>query len=342
MTSRTDSVQGDALAFFGLPMQPPVAHELLTQYLQLAICTAAVPVGRDLEQTIAEVIEYRQVIESQLLLKIALRGADPERIIGTSRCAVVLGLQNMPAAGTKITEAVYSLYDAGVRIITPSYEGANEYGGGFLEPDVGLTIRGEILLTTCARLGMIVDLSHVGLQTASDILDFAEDRRSPKLKLMASHGGIADLFAGTTDPHMPRNLPLSMLMRLVGVGGLVGIYTLTFGLHESDDSTEPFLRHLDLAVRHLGSANVCIGSDAVYHEVDTAAQLVQFEKMRAMLDPTGVKGARCPDTLPSLNSVERMPRIEDDLLLAGFGPRSVLDDILGESLLRWLTDNLPE
>ncbi|MBI2798029.1 membrane dipeptidase [Candidatus Saccharibacteria bacterium] len=335
----------DSLAFLNLPMQPPIAVPELPQHLNLAICTAAIPVGLNFGQTLESVHDFRLCIEKQDHLQLILSQGDLRylsRVSGVT--GVVLSLQNMPTPDNGIANGLKQFYDAGVRVLTPCYEDTNNFGGGFLTPQQPLTEEGWHLIEQSAQLGMIIDLSHVGLMSAQSVLHFGELRHNSdcKPKLMASHGGIADIFAGTTDPARPRNLPLDLLKRLVAVGGLVGIYTLTFGLDESHDGIGPFLWHLSKAVRELGSANVCIGSDAVYHEVDTGAQAVQFEKMRAKLDPTGVKGSRSPDTMPQFNTVERMPRIKTSLVAAHLGPAEVREDILGESLRRWLLANLPE
>jgi microsomal dipeptidase-like Zn-dependent dipeptidase len=119
------------------------------------------------------------------------------------------------------------------------------------------------------------------------------------------------------------------------MNGIVGLYTLTFGLDAEDDSLKPFVRHFAHAVDLLGPEIVAIGSDGVYQSLDPAQQASLFAMLKEKIDPRGNFKARFPDQPEVLNTPYRMDRIMDRLLGEGFSETTV-QSIIGKNAERFL------
>ena len=239
---------------------------------------------------------------------------------------LVGGLQSPPDDATY--EDLGLMRGAGIIFMTLAYQGLSRFGGGFAEPDEHLTCRGEDLLEAMSAVGMSLDLAHVGETTARDALDYIEARSLP-LRVVATHTGCQAVY------HYDRNLPDDILERVAALDGLVGIATLTFALHESDNTLGPFRRHLDHAIEICGEDHVAIGTDGIYKTIDLREQEAIFAMMKAKIDPGNILRARFPDQPVELNSASRMAIIKDVLFDAGIHPATV-EKLCGDNLFAFL------
>ncbi len=87
---------------------------------------------------------------------------------------IILTVEGGAVLGGDIKK-VQTLYDMGVRIMTLTWNGANELGDGIMEPeDRGLTGFGRAVVREMERVGIIVDLSHAGEKLFHDTAEIAE------------------------------------------------------------------------------------------------------------------------------------------------------------------------
>ena len=242
--------------------------------------------------------------------------------------ALLFGLQHPPAGGK--LERIARL---GVRVTTIGYETESEYGSGFANPKQGLTEKGKALLEEIARCGMILDLSHASHQMARDALEYREARGLP-LKVMASHTGCFEVYAH------PRNLPLDVLKGIRAADGYVGIYTLTFGLHDSDNSPCAFQRHLDFALCHLGYTHVGIGSDGVHKRMDLKARQAQFARMDKKLVAATNFRPRDPIEPEDFIGPDKFRCIEHYLTRSFPYSREMLEGVMGKNFHHFLAQAL--
>lgn len=239
----------------------------------------------------------------------------------------VYGLQNPPENAT--SSDLDSLSFLGIRFMTLAYECENEYGGGFATPDAPLTERGMKLLDHMAEARMVLDLSHAGHQTARDALKYISNQ-AVKTKVVATHTACHVLF------NHGRNLPDDVLLGIRKQGGLVGLVTMSWMLHESDDTIWPFLFHLNHLVNLIGEDNVCLGTDGVYHRLDPQEEQARYEMMKDKLDPRGNFRTRYPMEPVELNRPDRMSVIQDKLLNIDC-PKELIRKVMGENLISFLS-----
>ncbi len=330
----------DAMAFLAGPGKPPIAHPRLSTFLTYGLVTAAPPSPqfRLTEQILDYVHDFKGQIRSQSHLQIIETSGDLHRVITGLHTGLVLGLQQAPYDVSE--DNLKRLFEAGIRVIGTSYQGQpngddHPLGGGFLDPEKRLTQLGRRFLGWCNDLGLIVDLAHAGHATARDIVHYADRMSFPGL--MVSHTG------SHTVCHRLRNLPDDVLLAVMARNGIVGIYTLTFGLSADDDTWHPMVRHLNhLAKIGGGSEHLCVGTDGVYQSLDKEEWRTHFNRMKPVFDPTGQQGARWPDQPFELNEVSRLERLQSLITNEGWeGDARDLDGVLGLNLFRFFRHNLP-
>lgn len=104
------------------------------------------------------------------------------------------------------------LYKLGVRIMQICYNTKNNIGCGQQEPvDTGVTRFGQQVIWEMNRLGMIVDLSHVGYKTTMDAMELSKD------PCIFSHVGIRKF-----NPNI-RNIQDDQIKACAAKGGVIGL-----------------------------------------------------------------------------------------------------------------------
>ena len=144
---------------------------------------------------------------------------DVERIAGSGKRAIMIGVENGYPIGTELAN-LEKFYRLGARYLTLSHNGHNQIcdscnpssrlGDEQSEHD-GLSRFGERVVAEMNRLGMMIDVSHVASESFWDLI------RVSKAPLIASHSGCRGL-----NDH-PRNLDDSQLKALANSGGVIQI-----------------------------------------------------------------------------------------------------------------------
>jgi membrane dipeptidase len=309
----------DSLAFLGPQGKAPILDPEIK--LDLAHLTAAPPWLTATDEILNAVLGFRETLERQGI-RIIASGED----VDGNGLGVVLGLQSPPHDASP--ENLMRLREAGIRVMSIAYQDENPYGSGFLHPNIGLSDKGEDFLYLCDEAGFILDFSHAGHETAEEALRCFEG------PVCASHTGVWEIY------QTPRNLPTSLLQWIVENGGYVGIYTLTFGLSDADDSLAPFQRHLMAAGTACGWEVVGLGTDGVYQDQNLDELKKHFAFMREKIDPDGKIGARFPDQPSDLNTPRRMNVLEQRLRAAHLSENKIVS-VMGGNFREFLKRALP-
>ena len=113
-----------------------------------------------------------------------------------------------------------------------------------------MTKLGEDIIGEMNRLGILVDVSHLNVDTFWDVINIT------KAPIIASHSGVY-----TIKPHQ-RNLNDDQLKAIAENGGVVGM-VLYRGFVKGMDNTyiKDFVDHIDYAVKLIGIDHVGLGSD---------------------------------------------------------------------------------
>ncbi|MGN6558284.1 MAG: dipeptidase [Solirubrobacterales bacterium] len=174
--------------------------------------------------------------------------------------AAVLHLEGAEAIDPEL-EALDQWYAAGLRSMGPVWSRANAFAHGVpfafpSSPDIGpgLTEAGKALVSRCAELGILVDLSHMN---EAGFWDAARLEAGP---LVASHSGAHAICPAS------RNLTDAQLDAIGDSGGLVGIVFATVFLRPdfADDPETPLAliaEHARHVADRIGVEHVALGSD---------------------------------------------------------------------------------
>jgi membrane dipeptidase len=158
-------------------------------------------------------------------------------------------------------ESLDHWYAAGLRSLGPVWSRANAFAHGVpfafpSSPDIGpgLTDRGRALVTRCAELGVLVDLSHLN---EAGFWEVAGLEAGP---LVASHSGVHAICPAS------RNLTDAQIDAIGASGGLIGIVFATAFVRPDfgDDPETPLAliaEHARYVADRIGTEHVALGSD---------------------------------------------------------------------------------
>ena len=224
------------------PLAPPVSHE-----------DAAAHASAAAERLLA--------LERDGAVSVARRIGDVDAALGgPSPPVAVLHLEGAEAIDPGL-ENLGEWHGRGLRSLGPVWSRANAFATGVQfafpsSPDIGpgLTERGAALVTACAELGILVDLSHMN---EAGFWDVARLEPGP---LVTSHSGAHALCAAS------RNLTDAQLDAIADSGGLVGIVFATAFLRPdfADDADTPLAlvaEHARYVDDRIGVEHVALGSD---------------------------------------------------------------------------------
>jgi membrane dipeptidase len=165
------------------------------------------------------------------------------------RTGLIYGLQDGVAFETDLSR-LESLHALGLRVVQPTYNRRNLLGDGCLEPaNAGLSRNGITAIERMNELGILVDLSHCGRQTATDAI-------------RVSHKPVAFTHTGCQAlADHPRNRTDAELRAVAEKGGVCGIYFMPYLSEGRQPTAADIVRHLEHMVQVAGEDHVSIGTD---------------------------------------------------------------------------------
>lgn len=262
---------------------------------------------------------YEQVRRHPESLEMAGTVADIRRIRRAGKIAALMGIEGGHAIEDSLA-ALRLFYRLGVRYMTLTHTNTNNWadsaGGISIAGEKrhnGLSDFGKEVVREMNRLGMMVDISHIGDKTFWDVIEITQ---SP---VIASHSSARALT------NVPRNLSDEMLRAIAKNGGVVmvnfynGFINTEYARPGMPKPTRPaetatmdmLMQHFEHIIKVAGIDHVGIGSD--------------FDGIEG-LAPTGME------------DVSKLPNITYELLKRGYSESDVRK-VLGENLLRVMTRN---
>ena len=194
---------------------------------------------------------YQREIAANDCMHPILKASDIDLCEKNEKIGAMLSIEGGEVIGGSL-EKLQEAYDAGVRLMTLTWNYANElaFPNGMEGPDKGITPVGWEVIEAMNRMGMIVDTSHLNDVGTEQIL------KSHALPPVASHSD-----ARAITGHQ-RNLTDSLIRLFADKGGLIG---LNFSNHFTGDSeitkVENIVRHAQ-HIRDIGGDDVlAIGTD---------------------------------------------------------------------------------
>jgi membrane dipeptidase len=214
-----------------------------------ANCTCCIWEG--FEETMLNVSRWKRWLrENADILAQVYRVADISAAKDSGKVGIILGWQNSTGYGDNL-DNVPLFAELGVRIVQITYNTANSVGAGCYESrDRGLTDFGRDLIDAMNNSGVLVDLSHVGPNTAHDAILHS------KRPVAYTHTLPAAL------KNHPRNKSDEQLKTIANAGGFVGVTMFPAFLSKGVDSgISDYIEAVEHVIGVVGEEAVGIGTD---------------------------------------------------------------------------------
>ncbi|WP_436698635.1 dipeptidase [Nocardioides sp. BYT-33-1] len=241
-------------------------------------------------------------------------GAEIDAALGAGRIALVLALESAPGVGEDV-ELLHTLFRLGVRVASLAHFGRTALADGSGEDRTGgrLTGPGVAALAEMERLGMLFDVSHLGVAGVEHVLDLATR------PVIATHSSARALF----DHH--RNLSDEQIRGIAGGGGVVCVNFFAPYLHATDYSIDRLVDHLEHVVSVAGIEHVGIGPDFIKE--------VLADTTPPCCEVAFVEGVPADAYLPGLEGPAGLPLLTEALLRRGWAAEEVVA-VLGANVRR--------
>ena len=217
------------------------------------------------------------------------------------------------------------LYGLGVRCMGLVYSEANALGGGLKEArDGGLTQLGRHAVRRMNQLGLAIDVSHTGDQTALDAIELSEQ------PVLITHAGARTLW------NTPRMKPDEVIKACAERGGVFGIeaapHTTLTERHKAH-SLDGYMEHFEYVANLVGIDHVAFGPDTLFG--DHAGLHHVFS--RAMSISSAQTGPHFPtvDYVDGLENPAEFPNIIRWLVTHGYTDADI-QKVAGANVVRVL------
>lgn len=211
-------------------------------------------------EALDEIGRWRDIVRDCSDIAIIARNVDDiMKAHADGKIAVLLGFQNINFLEGRI-RYIELFSDLGVRVVQLTYNNQNEVGGSCYEAnDPGLSRFGREVVREMNRVGMVIDLSHVGEQTTLDAISIS------KRPVAITHANAAALM-----PH-PRNKTDKVLRALASCDGVIGCATYrNFTPEDACATADGWAAMVARTVDLIGINHVGIGTDE-FHRPSQAA-----------------------------------------------------------------------
>ncbi len=282
-----------------------------------ANCT--VSVWEDFKSTVDNIAAMKALIRANAdLLMLVRSSADVEAAKRVGKTGIILGFQNAHAFEDHLGY-VEAFADMGVRVVQLCYNTQNLIGTGCYERDGGLSGYGREVIAEMNRVGIAVDLSHVGAKTSKEAI------LQSKKPVTYSH------CLPTGLKKHPRNKTDAQLRFIADHGGLIGVTMFPPFLKRGIDSTvDDYVEAIDYVINLVGEDAVGIGTDQtqgygqdffdwITHDKGRGRRLTDFG---TVLNPEGIR------------TIGDLPNLTKAMEQAGWRP-SRITKVIGGNWLRF-------
>lgn len=176
--------------------------------------------------------------------------SDIERARASNKVGIILGWQNSDGFGEDpLTVPLFQ--ELGLRTVSLTFNSANAAGSGCYERrDSGLTALGHELVHACNDSGLLLDLTHIGDRTSTDIV------KASSCPTCFTHA-----HARALCEHI-RNKSDDLMSAVANCGGVVGLGALRhFHARGLNSEVSDFVAAVRYVLNLVGEDHVALGSD---------------------------------------------------------------------------------
>jgi len=220
--------------------------------------------------------------------------------------------------------ALRGFYEAGLRIVGLCYNVANAFGGGNLEPHVGLTRAGQRLVAEIHTLKMVLDVGgHTGEQTTLDAIAMA-----PDIPVVCTHTNVKAIA------NNDRCVSDKVIDAIASTGGVIGLSSVN-DFHVRGKGNTGKVRHAtledhvdqyDYIKNRVGVEHVGMGTDSI------EGMPIPYGNINTDIIPTDMVNEPWL-WIKGFEKIEEFPNLPKALKKRGWTQREI-DLAMGENWLR--------
>jgi len=226
------------------------------------------------------------------------------------------------------------LYGLGILSMGLNYSESNMLGSGLKELyDAGLTDFGYDAIVRMSKVGMLIDISHVGDQTALDTIT------ASKRPIIISHCGVRVLTP--TSRMFPDDVLQALAEKegVIGIEASPGLITKKHPIH----SIHSYMEHIEYCIDLMGIDYIGCGLDTLYGDLiglfRAKEEQLKTEGLGHYSRPRSglVKEPMDPETLPAYvkgmeNPTECLQNVTRWMISHGYSDQEIVKVIGGNSL----------
>lgn len=202
------------------------------------------------------------------IVEMANTADDIRRITGSHKCAALLSVEGGAVLDGKL-ENIEKLKKDGVKMMTLTWNGANELASGNVNPEMGFTAFGREAVREMERQNIIVDVSHLNDKGMEELMGFATK------PIIATHSNLRSVCSHK------RNVTEEMFKYIVEHKGLCGLNLLHGFVSDEPmkDSKAELFRHVYRMLELGGEDVIACGSDfdgGITSQMDNPALFASF------------------------------------------------------------------
>lgn len=280
---------------------------------------------RGFEEAIADLRDWdRRCQDYPEIFRMALKADDFVKAKENGQVAVLLGYQDTLMIGQDI-DKLDTMHELGTRCLQLTYNYRNFVGNGCLERvDGGLSDFGLEVVERMNDLGILVDLSHCGVNTSLDGIAVS------KKPVAFTHTMCEAIYK-----NHPRAKTDVQIRALAEKGGYIGITMIGYfvGPDPGGETTiENYVNHIDHAVNIAGIDNVGLSSDFAIRGLQPWATRENWYEPRLKFFKPSYQ-VRWPPWVPELDVPERFWNTTQALQRRGYSEDQI-EKLLGQNWLR--------
>ena len=295
------------------PLKPNSDLSELKRYRDSGVDFVSLNIGMDMdsfENVIQVLARFRNYIAShpnECVLALSVKDILSAKESG--RLGIAFDLEGSdPLLGNLNLISFY--YDLGVRQMLLAYNKDNRASGGCMEGNFGLTDFGREVIREMNRVGMTVDVSHMGSRATLDAFEISD---APVIFSHSNPKGLRE---------HARNISDEQIKACAQIGGVIGINGI--GDFLGGTSSELIVENIEYVMNLVGPEHVGIGLDYV---VDKQELIDYIEGHPDVFPPEKFKN------YISFVEPEQFPEFTELLYQKGYS-EEVISGVLGGNFLR--------
>ena len=245
---------------------------------------------------------------------LCLDGAAVEATLASGRIALVLALESCPGVDADV-ELFHTMHRLGIRVASLTHFGRTALADGSGEDGTGgrLTRAGVAALAEMERLGILFDVSHLGMAGVEHVLELAT---RPVIATHSSARAVRDHHRNLADAH---------LKAIAAGGGVVCVNFFAGFIDATEHTLDRLVDHVEHVAAVAGIDHVGIGPDFLKE--------IEDEVWPAWRDDYVIEGIDVRSCIPGLEGPRGLPLVTDALLRRGFAADDVVK-VLGGNVVR--------